>query len=81
MILEHVEELAARRLRAAWAGVPVVVLTATKGRPAEYTPWVVAVQDELATACDGRHLVVPDSGHYLQIDRPDLVVGCVRGTH
>ncbi|MFF0270256.1 alpha/beta fold hydrolase [Kribbella sp. NPDC004536] len=80
MILGHVGELAARRAAGVWRDVPVVVLTATKGRPVEFTPWVVAVQDRLATECGGRHLVVPDSGHYLQLDRPDLVVGCVRGT-
>jgi pimeloyl-ACP methyl ester carboxylesterase len=61
-----------------WPKIPVVLLTATKGRPAEFTPEVIAVQDQLATECNGRHLVVPDSGHYVQIDRPDLVVGCVR---
>jgi pimeloyl-ACP methyl ester carboxylesterase len=78
MILDHVDELAARRKQAVWPKIPVVLLTATKGRPAEFTPEVIAVQDQLATECNGRHLVVPDSGHYVQIDRPDLVVGCVR---
>ncbi|HWD78482.1 MAG TPA: alpha/beta hydrolase [Kribbella sp.] len=80
MVLEHVEELAARRAAAVWPEAPLTVLTATKGRPAEFTPWVVAVQEGMATEGGGRHLVVADSGHYLQIDRPDLVVGCVRGT-
>lgn len=78
MILDHVDELASRRARAVWPKIPVVLLTATKGRPAEFTPRVIAVQEQLATECNGRHQVVPDSGHYLQIDRPDLVVACVR---
>ncbi|MFI5693477.1 alpha/beta fold hydrolase [Kribbella sp. NPDC051586] len=77
MILDHVDDLAGRRARAVWPEIPVVLLTATKGRPAEFTPLVIAVQDQLATECDGRHQVVPDSGHYLHIDRPDLVVACV----
>lgn len=77
MILDHVDELAARRARGVWPKMPVVLLTATKGRPAEFTPQVIAVQEQLATECSGRHQVVPDSGHYLQIDRPDLVVSCV----
>ena len=81
MVLGQVGELVARRVGAVWPGVPVVVLTATKGRPAEFTPWVVAVQEQLATECNGRHQVVPDSGHYLHLDRPDLVVRCVRETH
>lgn len=78
MILDHVDELASRRARAVWPKIPVVLLTATKGRPVEFTPQVIAVQEQLATECNGRHQVVPDSGHYLQIDRPDLVVACVR---
>ncbi|MGW7680115.1 alpha/beta fold hydrolase [Kribbella sp. NPDC054772] len=77
MVLDHLGELTARRAEAVWPKIPVVLLTATKGRPAEFTPWVLAVQDQLATECGGRHQVVPDSGHYLQIDRPDLVVACV----
>jgi pimeloyl-ACP methyl ester carboxylesterase len=79
MILDHVEELAERRQQAVWPEIPVVFLTATKGRPPEFTPQVIAVQEQVATECNGRHQVVPDSGHYLHIDRPDLVIACVRG--
>ncbi|TCC26568.1 alpha/beta fold hydrolase [Kribbella speibonae] len=79
MILDHVDALAMRRTQAAWPRIPVVLLTATKGRPPEFTPQVIAVQEQLATECDGRHQVVPDSGHYLHIDRPDLVIACVEG--
>ncbi|GAA1596207.1 alpha/beta hydrolase [Kribbella hippodromi] len=78
MILEHLDDLAAYRASAVWPSVPVVLLTATKGRPEKFTPRVIAVQEELAAQARGRHLVVPDSGHYLQLDRPDLVVECVR---
>jgi pimeloyl-ACP methyl ester carboxylesterase len=39
---------------------------------------VLEVQEQLAAECGGRHQVVPDSGHYLQLDRPDLVVDAVR---
>jgi hypothetical protein len=38
---------------------------------------VIAVQERVATECDGRHQVVSDSGHYLHVDRPDLVIACV----
>ncbi|WP_432890650.1 alpha/beta fold hydrolase [Kribbella sp. CA-245084] len=78
MILDHVDELAARRTRAVWPKIPIVVLTATKGRPAEFTPQVIAVQDCLAAQSGARHQVVPDSGHYLHIDRPDLVAECIQ---
>ncbi|HZX02852.1 alpha/beta hydrolase [Kribbella sp.] len=78
MVLDSIGELIGRRGRGVWTGLPVVLLTATKGRPAEWTPRVVAVQEALARACDGRHQVVPESGHYLQIDVPELVCACVR---
>ncbi|NUR97208.1 MAG: alpha/beta hydrolase [Kribbellaceae bacterium] len=80
MVLQEVGELRERRAKAVWPEVPVVVLTATKGRPAEFTPWVIAVQEQLAAECGGRHQVVPESGHYLQIDCPALVSETVRAT-
>ncbi|MEV0797316.1 alpha/beta hydrolase [Kribbella sp. NPDC050281] len=78
MILDHVDDLAARRAQGVWPELPVVVLTATKGRPADSTEQVTAVLDELVAIVNGRHTVVPDSGHYLHLDRPDLVVQAVR---
>jgi pimeloyl-ACP methyl ester carboxylesterase len=78
MILDNVDELAARRAVAQWPQLPMVILTATKGRPPEYTPLVLAAQDEVASVTGARHTVVPDSGHYVHIDRPDLVVDAVR---
>jgi pimeloyl-ACP methyl ester carboxylesterase len=54
------------------------VLTATKGRPPDSTEQVLAVQEDLVAATGGRHIVVPEAGHYLHIDRPDLVVQAVR---
>ena len=78
MILDHIDDLGTRRTQAAWPKIPIVLLTATKGRPAEFTPQVIAVQDRLAAQSGARHQVVPDSGHYLHIDRPELVAGCVR---
>ncbi|MFD7158796.1 alpha/beta fold hydrolase [Kribbella sp. NPDC059898] len=78
MILDSLDELRARRERGVWTGLPVVLLTATKGRAPEWTPRVIAAQEQLATECNGRHQVVPDSSHYLQIDVPELVIACVR---
>jgi len=54
------------------------MLTATKGRPAEFTPRVLEVQDQRAAQCDARHQVVPDSGHYIHVERPDLVIACIK---
>jgi pimeloyl-ACP methyl ester carboxylesterase len=30
------------------------------------------------TAANGRHVVVPDSGHYIHVDKPDLVTKWIR---
>jgi len=78
MILDHIDEFAARRRSSTWTGPPLIVLTATKGRPPDSTEQVLAVQEDLVAAAGGRHIVVPDAGHYLHIDRPDLVVQAVR---
>ena len=78
MILDHIDEIAARRRSSTWTGTPMIVLTATRGRPPDSTEQVLAVQEELVAAAGGRHVVVPDAGHYLHIDRPDLVVQAVR---
>ncbi|MFC9692317.1 alpha/beta fold hydrolase [Kribbella sp. NPDC056951] len=74
MILEHLGELAERRTKAVWPEIPVRLLTATKGRPEFMTTRVLALLDELP----GTNTVVPDSGHYLHLDRPDLVIAAVR---
>ena len=80
MILDHIDEIAVRRASSssAWTGKPLVVLTATKGRPPDSTKQVLALQEALVASVGGRHIVVPDSGHYIHIDRPDLVVRAVR---
>ncbi|TCC62084.1 alpha/beta hydrolase [Kribbella pittospori] len=78
MILDHVDDLAARRAQGVWPELPVVVLTATKGRPADSTEQVTTVLDQLVATVNGRHTIVPDSGHYMHLDRPDLVVRAVR---
>lgn len=78
MILRHLDELADRRRRAVWPKVTVVTLTATKGRPLKYVPPVIAAQEELVAAAGATHIVVPDSGHYIHVDRPDLVIRSIR---
>jgi len=74
MILDHLDELSVRRSRSVWPEVPMVLLTATLGRPEEWIPKVIAVQDQVVAAANGRHVIVPDAGHYIHLDRPDLVV-------
>lgn len=78
MIIDNLDELVARRSKGSWSRVPVVLLTATKGRPEESTTQVITVQDQVANAANGKHIIVPDAGHYIHVDKPDLVLECVR---
>ena len=78
MILDHVGELSVRRSRSGWPKLPLVLLTATLGRPEEWIPKVIAVQDQVVTSAGGQHVVVPDAGHYMHLDRPDLVTHWTR---
>ena len=62
--------------------VPTIVLSSTRG-PAGETPAARALaarqQDEITADFPGaRHIRVDDSGHYIQRDRPDVVVDAAR---
>ena len=62
--------------------VPTIVLSSTLG-PAGETPAARALaarlQDEIAADFPGaRHIRVDDSGHYIQRDRPEVVVDAAR---
>ncbi|MFF1817527.1 alpha/beta fold hydrolase [Kribbella sp. NPDC058245] len=78
MILDHLPELAKRRTEAVWPQLPVVVLTAMKDRPEAFVRPVLDLHGAVAGATNARHTVVPDSGHYLHLDRPDLVTEAIR---
>ncbi len=72
---------------------PVVVLTATKPYPAamlkqiQMTPeqgqrvqaaWKELHDDEASWSHHSRHQLVPDATHYIQFDRPDVVIAAVK---
>jgi pimeloyl-ACP methyl ester carboxylesterase len=78
MILDHLDEMVAGRSQGVWPKVPVVLLTATMGRPEESTAQVIAVQAKVVAAVNGRHVIGSDAGHYSHVDRPDLVAKYVR---
>jgi pimeloyl-ACP methyl ester carboxylesterase len=74
-------------------GRPLFVLTAMKSLPdealaemkwsseqAKHQKYIwKQMQDEEATwSTDSQHQLVPDAGHYIQFDRPDVVVAAVR---
>jgi pimeloyl-ACP methyl ester carboxylesterase len=71
-------------------GMPLVVLTAghtidsfaglTDAQRAQFAAAWAAGHDALARrSTQGRNIAVPDSGHYVQFDKPAVVVGAIRG--
>jgi pimeloyl-ACP methyl ester carboxylesterase len=63
-------------------GLPMVVISATEGRPAWLRRRWTALQAELAAGRGARHVVAAGSGHAVPLDRPALVaeaiLGCAR---
>jgi pimeloyl-ACP methyl ester carboxylesterase len=72
---------------------PIVVLTATKPYPAAMlkalqmtteqgqriqTAWKEMHNEEAAWSHHSRHELVPDATHYIQFDRPDVVIAAVK---
>lgn len=72
---------------------PLVVLTAMKPFPPEdlaelkwpedqarraQDAWKQMHDEETRWSSDGRHQVVPDANHYIQFDRPDIVIEAVQ---
>jgi pimeloyl-ACP methyl ester carboxylesterase len=72
---------------------PLVVLTATKPLPAEnlaqlkmtradanklQAVWIALHNDEASWSTRSRHQLVPDATHYIQFDRPDVVIAAVK---
>ncbi|MEV6286912.1 alpha/beta hydrolase [Kribbella sp. NPDC051770] len=80
MILDHLPAIAHHRASATWPDIPITLFTAMKGRPQAFVEPVLVVQEALAAAANAHHTVVPDAGHYIHVDRPDLVIRAVRGT-
>ena len=64
----------------ALGAVPVVVLTGTQRNMLErgkFAQMWYALQDEIATTYHAEHLIAAHSGHYIQLDQPELVVSAV----
>jgi pimeloyl-ACP methyl ester carboxylesterase len=59
--------------------IPMVVISATEGRPAWLRRRWTALQAELAAERGARHVVADGSGHAVPLDRPALVAEAIRG--
>jgi pimeloyl-ACP methyl ester carboxylesterase len=60
---------------------PVFVLTAMAPMPEQAQSQEIwkQMQNELATwSSQSQHQLIPDAGHYIQFDRPDIVIAAVR---
>ncbi len=53
--------------------LPMVVLSAAKGQP----PGPAEHLHDARLSSVGEHVVVPDSGHWMQLDAPDIVVAAI----
>ncbi len=78
MIVDHLDDIAVRRSQSVWPQLPMVLLTATKGRPEAATAQAIEIQTQVVEAAKGDHVIVPDAGHYIHIDQPDLVTTHIR---
>ncbi|HUB20926.1 MAG TPA: alpha/beta hydrolase [Streptosporangiaceae bacterium] len=58
--------------------IPMVVISATEGRPAWLRRRWTALHAELAAECGARHVVADGSGHAVPLDRPALVAEAIR---
>ena len=54
--------------------LPLTVISAPNSDP----QWMPGQKKTAALSCRGRHLVAGDSGHWIPLDRPDLVVETLR---
>jgi pimeloyl-ACP methyl ester carboxylesterase len=62
-------------------GIPVILLTATKDEtmPAEVRKvWVQLHEDWIAKVPGGKHIVVENSGHFIQGEQPQVVVDAIK---
>ncbi len=55
------------------AGIPLIILSASNATPAE-----LEERDRLAKDANGRHVRVEDTGHWIQLERPDAVIDAIR---
>ena len=60
-------------------GLPMVLLSATEGRPAMIRRRWTALQAELAAEYGATHIVAEGSGHAVPLDRPALVAEAILG--
>lgn len=78
MITAHASAIRRARARHRLPDVPVVVLSATTGMPEGMRARATALHREVAAgAARGRHVEVPDAGHYVHRYRPAAVSGAV----
>lgn len=79
VIMGNLGEFARRRAAAQWPDVPVTLLSAGDGPPiAEGGMRLADLHADTVAAVPGaRHIVVPDSGHFIHYDQPAVVLDAI----
>ena len=57
--------------------VPMTVITAEESWPQQAGLWWQAHEDALKQSSDPRHVLAKKTGHYVQLNQPELVVQCI----
>lgn len=73
LVKRSIGEIRRRRAVSTALDAPTVVLSATTGIPAKIRARWTGLQRSAA----GRHIVVPDAGHYIHVGRPHVVVDAI----
>jgi pimeloyl-ACP methyl ester carboxylesterase len=67
-----------RRAPEPFPGIPVAVLSATRGFPRQFRAhWTGVLAGLAASAPQGRHIVIDGSGHHIHQERPDAVADAI----
>jgi len=49
-----------------------------RGKQADYAKWMQMQNEEASWSSRSQHQLVPESGHYIQFEKPAVVIAAVR---
>jgi pimeloyl-ACP methyl ester carboxylesterase len=70
-------QIAAERAATGPPRIPVTILSASKGMPVEFRQKLTSVHAQLAATPSGRHIVLADTGHAINEERPESVAHAI----
>lgn len=85
LLIEHNLEVidkpeSARQIEAspAMPQVPLIALSEGSSTDTSYALWHASIQQFAEEVACGKFIIVPDTGHYIQIDQPDYVIAAIK---